>query len=610
MQVVEATPECARKKKVQPEKWKRNVEKARRYHQTMLPEYPVCRHQTTSYQCGSLSMEDIKLFHQTFYANTSKIAQDTFILKYATVSTVKRIRNEFSNRPRTMATTYHVRKKSKEIVPVCKEAFLGILNLKRYRVEGILGRFLHKHQLPRENRGGDHRSCKSQDVRQNIVQFIKSLTVIEKHYCRGRSLRQYVSSDLSVKKLWIFYNNKYPEAQCKESYFRFIFNTKFNIGFNAPQVDVCSYCLEYRGKIKREKNPEHKVTFVTEYKLHKLKAKRFFEILKKEEAHVITLSYDCAKNLVLPKIPDQITYYKRQLYLYNFTVVIGSSKVKLTKNNVFMHTWLESESAKSSNEIASAVYSILKNLEISDDIQELKLVSDGCTGQNKNSAMIAMCAKWLANDAPKHIQTINLIFPVTGHSFLPPDRVFGQIEKKLKKIDTLTDVNDYYKIFENFGTVKKLGIQWKALDWRKAIADVIKPTSALHFKINSCKRIILTRGKKGTILVRGEPNYSGDINNPLGITKRGKQISNICPKEIELNKVELNIKKVKNVDELLCKHFGVDWQTKAEQENLMYYKNVVMQYGEAIENENSDGEEGGEEDGLCQRDDFDEDVVL
>nr|CAI5837518.1 unnamed protein product [Callosobruchus analis] len=527
MQVVEATPECARKKKVQPEKWKRNVEKARRYHQTMLPEYPVCRHQTTSYQCGSLSMEDIKLFHQTFYANTSKIAQDTFILKYATVSTVKRIRNEFSNRPRTMATTYHVRKKSKEIVPVCKEAFLGILNLKRYRVEGILGRFLHKHQLPRENRGGDHRSCKSQDVRQNIVQFIKSLTVIEKHYCRGRSLRQYVSSDLSVKKLWIFYNNKYPEAQCKESYFRFIFNTKFNIGFNAPQVDVCSYCLEYQ------------------YKLHKLKAKRFFEILKKEEAHVITLSYDCEKNLVLPKIPDQITYYKKQLYLYNFTVVIGSSKVKLTKNNVFMHTWLESESAKSSNEIASAVYSILKNLEISDDIQELKLVSDGCTGQNKNSAMIAMCAKWLANDAPKHIQTINLIFPVTGHSFLPPDR-----------------------------------------------------------------RIILTRGKKGTILVRGEPNYSGDINNPLGITKRGKQISNICPKEIELNKVELNIKKVKNVDELLCKHFGVDWQTKADQENLIYYKNVVMQYGEAIENENSDGEEGGEEDGLCQRDDFDEDVVL
>nr|CAH7714163.1 unnamed protein product [Callosobruchus chinensis] len=200
-----------------------------------------------------------------------------------------------------------------------------------------------------------------------------------------------------------------------------------------------------------------------------------------------------------------------------------------------MHTWLESESAKSSNEIASAVYSTLENLEISDEIWELKLVSDGCTGQNKNSAMIAMCAKWLANDAPKHIQTINLIFPVTGHSFLPPDRVFGQIEKKLKKMDTLTDVNDYYKIFENFGTVKKLGIQWKALDWRKAIADVIKPTSALHFRINSCKRIILTRGKKGTVLVRGEPNYFGDINNPLGITKRGKHISNIMSKR---NRIE------------------------------------------------------------------------
>nr|CAH7742425.1 unnamed protein product [Callosobruchus chinensis] len=88
-----------------------------------------------------------------------------------------------------------------------------------------------------------------------------------------------------------------------------------------------------------------------------------------------------------------------------------------------------------------------------------------------------MCARWLANDAPKHIQFTNLIFLVTN--------------------------------------------------WRKAITDVIKPTLALHFKINYCRRIISTRGTKGTILVHREPNYSEDINNPLGITKRGKQISNI-----------------------------------------------------------------------------------
>nr|CAI5834541.1 unnamed protein product [Callosobruchus analis] len=117
----------------------------------------------------------------------------------------------------------------------------------------------------------------------------------------------------------------------------------------------------------------------------------------------------------------------------------------------------------------------------------LKLVSDNCMGKNKNSAMIAMCVKCLANDAPKHIHIINLAFPMTRHSFLSPDKFLGSLKKKLRKL-ALIDVNNYYYIFENFRTVKKLGIQWKTLGCQHWLCTL---------KL-SCKRTIITTGRNVT----------------------------------------------------------------------------------------------------------------
>lgn len=48
--------------------------------------------------------------------------------------------------------------------------------------------------------------------------------------------------------------------------------------------------------------------------------------------------------------------------MYNFTVITGSSKDKLTKQNVFIHSCLERESYKGSNEISSAVFDTLNKM--------------------------------------------------------------------------------------------------------------------------------------------------------------------------------------------------------------------------------------------------------
>jgi hypothetical protein len=46
--------------------------------------------------------------------------------------------------------------------------------------------------------------------------------------------------------------------------------------------------------------------------------------------------------------------------------------------------------------------------------------------------VLGMCAKWLL-DVPAHIKNLEMVFPVTGNSFLPPDS-FCIHTKKSEKI--------------------------------------------------------------------------------------------------------------------------------------------------------------------------------
>ncbi|CAG4952202.1 unnamed protein product [Colias eurytheme] len=113
------------------------------------------------------------------------------------------------------------------------------------------------------------------------------------------------------------------------------------------------------------------------------------------------------------------------------------------KRNVFSYVWTEDVHAKGSNELSSALYHCLQNNVDFTGIQVLRLMADGCSGQNKNSTTIGMISKWFSSSAPKSLKRVELIFPVTGHSFIPPDRVFGVTEKEIRKRNTIVQPNEY-----------------------------------------------------------------------------------------------------------------------------------------------------------------------
>ncbi|GBL91369.1 hypothetical protein AVEN_23102-1 [Araneus ventricosus] len=65
-------------------------------------------------------------------------------------------------------------------------------------------------------------------------------------------------------------------------YFKNLFNTKANIGFGSPSVDVRSKCLEMNERIKAAKIDEDKQTFIIESTQHEKRVVAFLSLKRKE----------------------------------------------------------------------------------------------------------------------------------------------------------------------------------------------------------------------------------------------------------------------------------------------------------------------------------------
>ncbi|KAJ8881646.1 hypothetical protein PR048_018132 [Dryococelus australis] len=128
----------------------------------------------------------------------------------------------------------------------------------------------------------------------------------QKHTIRGNKIHY------SICTLWKAYNNENSASLgVKYHFFRNIFIHDSNISFNTPPIDECSGCIRLKALISSA-NGTKKNDLMVQHRLHKLKSKAFYDILKTERPSVLKLSCDCQKNLLLPKVSDQSACYNRQ----------------------------------------------------------------------------------------------------------------------------------------------------------------------------------------------------------------------------------------------------------------------------------------------------------
>lgn len=82
-----------------------------------FPEMPVCRHgKKKIFSCEQLTMQDIRRFHQQFYANQTKSGQDSFILKHTEQGLPRRCKKD--KRATQVVIKYFIRTKNQSYMRV------------------------------------------------------------------------------------------------------------------------------------------------------------------------------------------------------------------------------------------------------------------------------------------------------------------------------------------------------------------------------------------------------------------------------------------------------------------------------------------------------------
>ena len=249
---------------------------------------------------------------------------------------------------------------------------------------------------------------------------------MDSHYCRAKTNKKYLQSDLKIEKMYDLYKTKCTEVNkvpVKSSFYRYIFNTCFNIDFYVPKTDQCEKCEEI--KIKKKENTTISLDEQNAHDLHIAEKLAMREEKKKdkliEDEKSLMVVFDLENVITLPKAEVGSFFYKRKLTLYNFTAMTSAKQG-------YCALWTECISGRAGNDIPSAFIQIItKAAEDHPNVEELICWSDSCVPQNRNSHISQAILEYL--DKQNQIKRVNMKYSIAGHSCVQEvDNVHQQIE--------------------------------------------------------------------------------------------------------------------------------------------------------------------------------------
>jgi len=149
--------------------------------------------------------------------------------------------------------------------------------------------------------------------------------------------------------------------------------------------------------------------------------------------------FDLQSVFSTPRLSSNVVYYKRQLSVYNLGIHDCSNET------AHMHVWDETIASRGAQEIASCLRKYLASNGHQGSKTYLILWSDSCGGQNRN-IKVALRLLELVQDPSVSYNIITQKFLESGHSFLPNDSDFGDIEKRLKHHSEVYVPQQYYDV--------------------------------------------------------------------------------------------------------------------------------------------------------------------
>ncbi|KAI4463623.1 dna-directed rna polymerases i ii and iii subunit rpabc2 [Holotrichia oblita] len=197
-----------------------------------------CQHNGRSFKCLSLQQREMHSIRERFYSDASKVNQDVRLCHMLSAEPVRRRRSQGLIEQKKMTVSYFLKKRNGESIRVCQKFFTAVLGITKHRTNTV-AKVILEGGTPREKRGGDRVSNKTEDKKNLVRYFIKKLKGRESHYNRKKSRRMYLSANLSIARLRKMFNHQNEAANwLSYNMFRNIFVNEFNIGFSSPASDT------------------------------------------------------------------------------------------------------------------------------------------------------------------------------------------------------------------------------------------------------------------------------------------------------------------------------------------------------------------------------------
>ena len=395
-----------------------------------------------------------------------------------------------------------------DLVPVCKKMFMNTLDItdivfllahKKDR-EGIMGVELHE-EVTEEDEGAcankrltvlednKFRRPKNKQMRCLIENHIELFPVIDSHYCRRRSKRQYLATDLSITKMYELFcewsKDEHPGLKIPGiGLYREVFNNTYNIGFFQPKKDQCDSCDSW--KHHPETTSKDRIAYkavrqgVFEDRNFAIVTDTLSDVMKEQVKHATNIELarhefkndtlyakeksqiECAPNAEIPNQETAVSiattpYTIPPVPLYNIIDVASfdlqqilqvpctqvSSMYYLSKYNVYnlviksmfrkggdCYMWGQDSGRKGANQIATSLMMYIEKQTKEYGTKEFFFYSDNCPGQNLNR-VIPLCFIYCAI---KFDVTITHKFLEVGHTQMSCDSIHSLIERKKKGI--------------------------------------------------------------------------------------------------------------------------------------------------------------------------------
>lgn len=505
----------------------RSDRKQRKYTNKEYVNYkgmPIAPKEFKDFNCGCtmncrevLSADKREEEFKKFWELGSYLAQTAFLGTCVKEETKKRsYAGPQSNRNYT-------RRYSLKGTSVCKSMFLNTLQISSKRVNTSLIKLRSPSIVDRRGKQQGGSNKLSGEKMQEVVNHINRIPRYKSHYNRTKvGDQEFLAEDMTLEKMYSLYKSEHSNP-VSISYYRKIFYTQFNIKPKPLKKDTCNVCDAFAAAVgDKSKTDAEKEKLIEDHNEHIKKWRNAQEKMKadlqaaKGDDTIECLTFDLQKTLPLPRIPTNLVFYKRQLWVYNLGIHSGK------EDRGYCNVWVEGMAGRGAQEVGSILKKHIGN--ISGNIRTLVLWADSCGGQNRNIKLVLMLMSILYNHPT--IQTVHLRFLISGHSFLPNDTMFGKIESALKYHQRIYLPSEYVDIMRLCKRKNKLIVtELKAEDFlgvknlEEKITNRKKSTTGETVNWLKTREIILNKNEP--YIIKMKQSFEADEVQVLSIEKRG-----------------------------------------------------------------------------------------